>query len=394
MACKQIAVILLLGLGCVVPPPVTAPSKTEGQSQEVGVSGGEGSVLLAEGVAALGPDVAIARDQALKDALRKAVEQGVGTYLSSESRVQNFQLISDRIYAQTSGYIASYQVITEGADNTGLYRVTIRAKVKLDRIADDLAAIGILIQEQGRPRIMVLVKEVTGGVPVAEALSGPEMVETRLIARFQEKGFPVVAEAQVRQNLTNEQLKKILEGDSEAARFVGLKCGAEIVIAGTMERSAERKRLPYGLTETDCYQVRLSCRAISVQSAEVLGASVVTRELPFSAEPALAQAVDSVAAELQAKIIAGWTRRKNITQIYAANADYAKTERLKAEILGKVRGVLSVITRELVGTDAVLEVVSETTSQEVYQQLSSDKLGIRFTITGCAGNRIDIQFGE
>ncbi|MEO0080563.1 MAG: hypothetical protein ABIK44_07815 [candidate division WOR-3 bacterium] len=394
-----LGLIGLVGPACVSPPPATIAQNRpqEPESPDVVVSGDEGVEVLAEGVAAVEGSVAVARDQALKDALRKAVEQGVGTFLSAESRVQNFQLISDRIYSQASGYVSSYKVIAEGMRTinapwmdpakANTYRVTVRAKVKLDRIEDDLAAIGLLVQEQGRPRIMVLVR---GG---AED-DGATAVTTRIMARLQEKGFPVVDQATMEKNLEREQLKKILEGDNQAALLAGMRSGAEIVLAGVLERSVSRKVVPWTQNEADFYRVRLSCRAISVQSAEVLGATVVNRELPFSEEQALEQAADSVSAELMSRILAGWKRRMNVTQVYAANADYAKVERLKAEILHSVRGVLSVITRELAGSDAVIEIVSETSTQEIYQELGSGRLATKFAVTGIAGNRIDIRFRE
>ncbi len=39
----------------------------------------------------------IARDHAIKDDLRKAVEQAVGTFISSETVVENYEVLSDRI---------------------------------------------------------------------------------------------------------------------------------------------------------------------------------------------------------------------------------------------------------------------------------------------------------
>ncbi|MBM3322007.1 hypothetical protein FJY69_00770 [candidate division WOR-3 bacterium] len=387
--------------GCVVPayaPPApartaTAPGQT---SQEVVLSGGEGTEVLAEGAAALtagGAD--IARDHALKDALRKAVEQGVGTFVSSESRVQNFQLLSDRIYSQASGYVSSYRVISEGQEG-GLYRVVVRARVKLERIEDDLSAIGILVAEQGRPRIMVVVKELDNltDILVDDRMMSQEMIETMLVDAFQSKGFPVVDAATVRKNLEKEQLKKILEGDLATAQLIGMKTGAEIVVAGTAQRLSVRKNVPYSSGTAEFFKVRMSVRAVNVATAEIVAASALTRELPFSADNARKEAADSAGAELISKILKGWKKRANVTQIAASNADFARSQKLKAEILAKVRGVTSVIQRDLVGSTALLEVVSETSSQEVLDDLTTRGLAIEFTVHGLAGNRIEIVFGN
>ncbi|MEO0077555.1 MAG: flagellar assembly protein T N-terminal domain-containing protein, partial [candidate division WOR-3 bacterium] len=381
-------VALALGLvvlaGCVVPayaPPAPARTATT-PGQEVVLAGGEGTEVVAEGKAALSAGGAdIARDHALKDALRKAVEQGVGTFVSSESRVQNFQLLSDRIYSQASGYVSSYRVITEGQEGE-LYRVVVRARVKLERIEDDLSAIGILVAEQGRPRIMVVVKELDNlsDILVDDRMMSQEMIETMIVDAFQSRGFPVVDAATVRKNLEKEQLKKVLEGDLATAQLIGMKTGAEIVVAGTAQRSSTRKNIPYSGGTTEFFKVSLSVRAVNVATAEVVAASALTRELPFSADNARKEAADSVAAELIAKILRGWKKRVNITQISASNADFARAQKLKTEILAKVRGVTSVVQRDLTGSTALLEVVSESSSQEVLDDLVTRGLDIPFTV--------------
>ncbi|HEV8539645.1 MAG TPA: hypothetical protein VGQ60_00645, partial [Nitrospiraceae bacterium] len=68
-----IALVVLLGAGW--------PDEALAQSQTV----------TADGVAGIqGGDKAIARDNAIQDALRKAVEQAVGTMVASETMVENF----------------------------------------------------------------------------------------------------------------------------------------------------------------------------------------------------------------------------------------------------------------------------------------------------------------
>ena len=95
--------------------------------------------ILVEGVAAIEfqGGAANARDNALDHALRSAVEQAVGTYITSETQVSNFQLISDNIYSRTSGYVSSYSIVNENQNN-GLYRIVLRAIVKTDDIPEVL----------------------------------------------------------------------------------------------------------------------------------------------------------------------------------------------------------------------------------------------------------------
>ena len=55
----------------------------------------------------------IARDHAIKDALRKAVEQAVGIFISSETVVENYEVLSDSIYSKAEEYVAEYKVLRE-----------------------------------------------------------------------------------------------------------------------------------------------------------------------------------------------------------------------------------------------------------------------------------------
>ncbi len=68
--------------------------------------------VIAEGVANIGNDPAAARDKAIEDALRRAVDQAVGAIVESETLTENYQLISDRIYSHSSGYVQTYNVIS------------------------------------------------------------------------------------------------------------------------------------------------------------------------------------------------------------------------------------------------------------------------------------------
>ncbi|MCK5566113.1 MAG: flagellar assembly protein T N-terminal domain-containing protein, partial [Planctomycetes bacterium] len=105
-----------------------------------------------------GNDKAAARDKAIEDAQRKAVEQAMGTMISSESVTKNFQLISDRILSLSSGYIEKYRVISEKEIDDEV-EVEIAAIVGMSKLNDSVQAIKNLIRRMDRPKIMVLIAE-------------------------------------------------------------------------------------------------------------------------------------------------------------------------------------------------------------------------------------------
>jgi hypothetical protein len=95
------------------------------------------------------------RDVAIDDALRQAVEQAVGSFLSSETLVENMKLVEERIFTETRGYISKYEIIKDySKGNT--YHVQVSAQVKTAQLTDDLTSIGLLINKKHNPRVMVV----------------------------------------------------------------------------------------------------------------------------------------------------------------------------------------------------------------------------------------------
>lgn len=384
---KNILLVLILGTAActtqtIVPPQVTADT---GPVQLSTPEANE-TEILAEGIAAVTSSPDIARDHAIDDALRKAVEQGTGTYISSETEVSNFQLVEDNIYSSANGYVSSYRIIDEGI-NGGLYRVVIRAMVKTDSIENDLAAIGILLGEQGRPRVMVVFRELSDGESLSDVTMGANMSESLIMDHFRERGFPVVDAATVQRITETDQIKLILQGDDRTAALVGLQAGAEIVVSGTALHNTETRSIAGSQREIHRYQV--SSRAVNTATGSLLAASAVTVELPFSETQARSRAADSTAASLETAILQGWVQNSNITEILATGADFAKVRSLRSQIQSSVRGVTDVVTRDLTGSSATIEVVSETSTEEILDALS--EMEDILSITGFSGNRIEIQ---
>jgi len=342
--------------------------------------------IIADGVAAITTTSDIARDHAISDGLRKAVEQGVGTFINSETVVHNYSLLKDEIYAHAQGYISSYSIMDE-EQKDNLYRVKVLAKVKLSNIENDLEAIGLLLREKGRPRIMVVIREFKGYGDVWDESSG---IETMVIEKFAEKGFPVVDETMVKRNISAEQVRCMLEGDNKTATLLGLKFGAEIVIVGKAILSEEEKATSYSQHLRRFYKTSIDCRTINTETSEILTAASITKNIPFSEESSKKDAALEVAEKFIKNILDKWQRGENVTQIYIAGAEYGDILKLKTGIREKVRGVTKVIQRDFTGSLAILEILSTTSSQEILDDIGTKDLGITLDIKGFSGNRIDI----
>ena len=253
---------------------------------------------------------------------------------------------------------------------------------------------GVATEVQGRPRVMVVVKEIPGDdiLAVDDRMLETEPTEAMVAKAFQSRGFPVVDPATVRQNLEKDRLRRMIEGDNQAAVEVGLGAEADVVVAGTVRESRERRAAANAAETTDFVKIRLSARAINTATGENLGSTLLELEGPFSEDMARQRAADSAGAELSARILETWRGRTNITEIYADNADYQRVQLLKSTITQETRGVDSVVTRSLVERSAVVEVFSEVSSDQLLAQINRCSTVIPFSVKTFSGNRIDIRF--
>src|SRR3989338_3700233 len=230
------------------------------------------TTITVEGIGAVVKgDLAIAKDNALNDALRKAVEQAVGTLVQAQTLVDKYQLISDEIYTKSQGYIKKYTIISERPDlNQGILKVTIQANVSIGDIRNDLNAIGLLIERKGKHRMMVIIDEKIGGAESGYSANLSES-ETVIIQKFTEKGFNFVDEATVKKNMKRNMALQAIGGDDNAAASIGLEYGAEVVIIG----SAVAKLAGKGIAGTEMKSIHASitARAIRADTGEIISSA-------------------------------------------------------------------------------------------------------------------------
>ena len=117
--------------------------------------------LVASGISPmLGKDSADARSLALEEALRAAVEQGLGYLLPAQNIVRYYPLLLNRILKEPMRYVKDYQIVQEG-EVVGLYRVTVQTTLYSENLTRDLRRLGMFLAASERPRVAILVAERT-----------------------------------------------------------------------------------------------------------------------------------------------------------------------------------------------------------------------------------------
>ncbi len=74
------------------------------------------------------------KDEAIKMALRSAIEQTFGAFVSSNTTVLNDQLVNDEIVSLSNGNVKSYEILSENTLPNNRYFVTLRATICMNKL--------------------------------------------------------------------------------------------------------------------------------------------------------------------------------------------------------------------------------------------------------------------
>jgi len=88
-------------------------------------------------------------DAAKQAALRSAIEQAFGTFISSKTELLNDELISDQITSVASGNIHSYEMLNESQFPDRTWGVTLKALVSISKLTSFVEAKGIAEEIKG-----------------------------------------------------------------------------------------------------------------------------------------------------------------------------------------------------------------------------------------------------
>ncbi|MFZ5467989.1 MAG: flagellar assembly protein T N-terminal domain-containing protein [Myxococcota bacterium] len=134
-----------------------------------------------------------AEREAKERALRNAVEEVAGVLVSADTLTQNSQLLSDRIFAHSAGYVRKYDVVSKKKDK-GVVLVTVKAEVGTAQLDKDLQAVQALIKRLGQRKLVLLLQEQTiHSTPKGESqIISTSVAATVLTELFKKDGWTVI----------------------------------------------------------------------------------------------------------------------------------------------------------------------------------------------------------
>ena len=222
------------------------------------VSAPEAQTVTAWGESAATNDPALDKRLAIAHARRKALEQVVGSYVTSSTLVRNFQVVEDRIYSKATGFINSYKILQENRGET--QRMQIEAMVSLVPVAEILRASGLL--RKWRVGILMAPEQLDSTLRfytkprLIEIASG---IENEIGKKMIAAGFKTV----------DPRYLKKLRKESNTVSSTSFK-GIDLLITGTISLDARSSAGP--MHQATC---QIHCKALRVDTGEIVYQSII-----------------------------------------------------------------------------------------------------------------------
>jgi hypothetical protein len=330
----------------------------------------EGITIEMEGQSPiLNDDKVQAEKMAIIDASRKAVEKVVGTLISSETDVKDFQLLQDTIKTRASGYVSNQEVLNSWEDH-GYYNVLVRFTIKKAALEQSVDAYKLTLLKAGKPRLMVLMPNL-------------EMV-AKISQDMKNAGYPVVDPESIPELQNSTEAK--FWNDQKNLSKLATNYQAEILIIGSIRQEPIGKM--DGLFSDRAY---LSIRAVRADTGQALASQTfntrgvdLNDDLAF--QKALNDATDQAIDYLKEQLGKALVDSERSLQISVDGVNYNDLQQLQRR-LKATPNVENVFLRNFNNGNALLEVESGLLPDQLADLISSWK-ELNMEVINLSGSKI------
>lgn len=169
-------------------------------------------------------------EEAMRDAMRKALEEGAGTYISSQSETKDYALVKDTVLAKAAGFVLSKEILSKKQTDEGIWVIKMKAVVSVQKVIDTWGAVTTLLEQMGRPKIMIYIRETIDTKPQEDSA-----VQTVLENRLQKSGFLLVNKKQMDEVQRKEAEVAAAENKPDKLLQIAKSFGAKILITGSAD---------------------------------------------------------------------------------------------------------------------------------------------------------------
>ncbi|MGB8931478.1 MAG: hypothetical protein WCC48_09565 [Anaeromyxobacteraceae bacterium] len=362
-------------------------------------------VTEATGEAAIAGDLLAAKAAAKDDAMRNCVQQVATTVVTAATETDQSQLLSDKVYSHSEGYIRKFEVLADKQDGN-VWSTRLKCEVSEGKLDEDLMAFGIAYRRAGMPRVMVLIaeqsinaKEAAGWWQGGGNASDLRIMENAFMDRMEKSGFafvdPEVASGKIKLEVIGA------DPSEKQAREIGKLAGAEVVIVG---RAMAKPLGTIALDNGTFYSAvaNVSARAVRIDNGRVLASTEFTGkagkgfEQTTAGRNALSEAGRQLAGDLFAKIGKVWSKEQSGTRSVDLHVkgvdDFGRVSAFQTAIVNGIRGVKGVEMRSMEDGKAELDVTIAGTTAAFASDLATRKLpGFTVKVKKVTQSSVDVE---
>ena len=348
---------------------------------------------------------AVARDGALNDAFRRAIEQVVGVMVEAKTAVRDAVLLQDKIYSKSSGFIKSYKITTEIFESDAC-RISIKATVSRVRLEKGLDEVGLLSKKMGKPRVAVIMTEQNIGNDTPSGSLGDGAVDAGVAYSvinkyFGKKGYNLVDRetlvALAKREGTLSPTGAI--SSSDAAIQVAAGGGAEVVIIGQAIAKAGGSTLSDSKMRTSLANV--SARVVDADTGELIASYSAKSRPVVNINPTAggALAIESASQELAEKlnkmIIAKWKQKVSgtrVVKLIIKDIEFSDIMKVRELIRERLMHVEETVERGYRDGTLTLDTEVSGSAKELADELTnSDMDGFRFKVVSYTVNTLNVH---
>lgn len=220
----------------------------------------------------------ISKDGALKDALRKAIEQGGQQEIAGKSQTKDFALEFDVVLSRAAGLVKDYKILGETSAN-GVVTVEVEAKVSKKLIDATWAEVAILLKQLGRPKIMVIFTEIihdlTREEPSREIVQRDSILGTAIERKLLQLGFKLVNPGQMKEIDRKKAEAAAMEDNTEALKAIATSYGAQVYIKGTSRASGPQVTTAAGI-ELNMWESDVTIQGFWTETGDAIFSNTMT----------------------------------------------------------------------------------------------------------------------
>jgi len=321
-----------------------------------------------------GDDMALARNQAILNALVSAVVSVTTELRPLNQQVDKFSLFKELFYDQTDRFIQDYKVLTESM-SAGTYRAIVQVTVRRDKIEETLMTANLIVEERVMPKVLFYLaeKKVADILPIywwgedlVFVVPSSEEAMTQVLA---DEGMTIVTHSGF-----TEPVNYPLNIPAEDAIELGKHMAADIVIIGTATAEKTTNVMDgnvksfKGVVEAKAYrtetgkEIAFAARtAVSANEDEVAGG----REALFNAGLLVGQ-------EMALQIASAWENEASLRSLVEikihGTSELANFIKFR-KALGKIPGVTAIHIKVMKADESIITVDYDGTAQSLADAL-------------------------